>query len=162
MATTVTEVNTAVVSGRREVHYDTMDDVVADAEHLLNGGYTRLGNWNLGTMSTHLAKAMQSALDGWPIKVNGIVRFVARRLYKDKALRKMKPGFKLPKKAMSLAPHIAEDRLGVEELKMTVARWKREPNRHAHAFFGSLTDDEWNRLMLRHAEMHMSFLLPSS
>ena len=160
MSATATPINTAVVSGRREVHYDTLDDLVADAEHLLNGGYTRLGNWNLGTMSTHLAKAMQTVLDVSPIKVNALVRFLARLLYKDKALRKMKPGFKMPKRAMSLAPHIAEDRLGVEELAMTVARWKREPNRYAHTFFGSLTDDEWNRLMLRHAEMHMSFLLP--
>jgi len=159
---TASEVSTAGVTGRREVHYNSIDEVTADAERLLAGGYTRLGNWNLGTMSTHLAKAMQTGLDGSPIKVNPVIRFVARRLYKEKSLRQMKPGFKLPKSAASLAPLIEEDRAGVEELTATAARWQREPQRHPHGFFGALTDDEWNRLMLRHAEMHMSFLLPKS
>ncbi|MBX3411180.1 MAG: DUF1569 domain-containing protein [Pirellulales bacterium] len=162
MASTATPVNTASVSGRREVHFDTVDDIVVDAECLLKGGYTRLGNWNLGTMSTHLAKAMQTALDGPSFQANAFVRLFARSLFKNTALKKLKPGFKLPKKAASLAPHVAEDRLGVEELKMTVGRWKREPQRHAHGFLGPLTDDEWNRLTLRHAEMHLSFLLPKS
>lgn len=163
MATTMREeVDTSTVAGRRDVRYNSLDELAADAERLLAGGYTRLGNWNLGTMCTHLARSLQTGLDGWPIKINFLVRFVARRLYKDKALRKLKPGFKLPKKAASLAPHIEEDRLGVEELQATIARWKRESQRHAHAFFGHLTDDEWNQLMLRHAEMHMSFLVPKA
>lgn len=161
-ATTTSDVNTADVTGRRTVHYNSLDEVAADAERLLAGGYTRLGNWNLGTMSTHLAKAMQTGLDGSSIKVNPVIRFVARLLYKEKSLRQMKPGFKLPKSAASLAPHIEEDRAGVEELKATIARWQREPQRHPHGFFGPLTDDEWNRLMLRHAEMHMSFLVSKS
>jgi Protein of unknown function (DUF1569) len=157
--TTMREVDTAAVSGRREVHYNSFDEIAADAERLLHGGYTQLGNWNLGTMSSHLAKAMQTGLDGFPVKINPVVRFLARMLLKGKTLKKMNPGFKLPKKAASLAAHVDEDRAGVAELKAMIERWKREPQRQAHAFFGKLTGDEWNTLMLRHAEMHMSFLV---
>lgn len=159
---TQSEVETKHITGRREVHYNQVDDIVADAQRLLESGYTRLGNWNLGTMAGHISKAFQTGLDGSPFKVNFLIRFVARTLYKDKAMRKMSPGFKLPKQAASLLAQIDEDRQGVEELRGVIERWKNETQRHPHGFFGELTPDEWNTLMLRHAEMHMSFLVPKA
>ena len=42
-----------------------------------------------------------------------------------------------------------------------VARWKKETKRAPSPLLGALTDQEAEQLQLRHAELHMSFLLPA-
>ncbi|MBI2824938.1 MAG: DUF1569 domain-containing protein [Planctomycetia bacterium] len=163
MATTTqaAPVDTSQVAGRRDVHYNAVDDILADAERLAAGGYTRLGNWPLGKMAKHITNAFNMALDGPPTKVPLPIRVIARWLYKDKAIQKMRPGFKLnATMAKHFVPGDTSDAEGIESLRTACRRWKSEKQRHPHPFFGKLTDDEWNRLMLRHAEMHMSFLVP--
>ena len=155
----VADVDTTQVTGRRTVHYANVDDIVADAERLASGGYKALGNWSLGKITQHVGRALLQALDGPSMKVAAPMRLMARLLYKKKALREMKPGFKLPPQAAALVPNTEDDAEGIAELRSAVERWKREPQRSRHAFFGKLTPKEWEQLMLRHAEMHMSFLV---
>ena len=50
--------NTKAVTGRREVHYDTFDDALADAERLAAGDVRTLGNWSYGQILKHLAMAV--------------------------------------------------------------------------------------------------------
>lgn len=162
MAVDTGRVDTGKVTRRRRVHYANNDELVADAERLLAGGYERLGNWSLGQIAMHLSNAMRMALDGPSMMAAWPVRMIARVFFKNAALRgPMKPGFKLPKKAAVLLPDgkISDDE-GVAALRDVVARYEREPLVHPHPFFGKLTPEEWRTLMLRHAEMHMSFLLP--
>ncbi|HEY2839684.1 MAG TPA: DUF1569 domain-containing protein [Pirellulales bacterium] len=154
-------VDTSKVSGRRKLKFTCCDDVLADCERLL-AGYRRLGNWSLGKMADHLAVAYKLGLDPSTIRVPWMMRFVARNVFKKKALQKMSPGFKLPKAAAQLEPNETEDRAGVEKLRQIVGRWKQQPERLDHPFFGKLTPAEWDQLMLRHAEMHLSFLLPEA
>lgn len=163
MAATVAAqpVDTTKVAGRRQLQFRNHDEVLADAEHLAAGGYRRLGNWSLGQVAQHLAKAMQSGLDGAPAQMPWVARFLARLFIKNRILRgPMQAGFKLPKKFVGLMPDTSADREGLEALRTAVRRWKNEPQRHPHGFFGQLTNEEWDQLMLRHAELHMSFLLP--
>jgi hypothetical protein len=35
---------------------------------------------------------------------------------------------------------------------------KTEPQRHPSPFFGTLTNEEWDALHCRHAELHLSFI----
>jgi len=164
MATTTSPeiVNTAKVGGRREIHYRNHDEVVADAERLAAGGYRSLGNWSLGQVTAHLAMAMNTGLDGPPGYAPWPFRFVARMFIKNRIMRgPMKPGFQLPPKfSAALLPKATTDSDGLEALRTAVRRWKSESQRHPHGFFGQLTPDEWDQLMLRHAEMHMSFQVP--
>ena len=154
-------VDTGQVTGRRELRFSNLDDITADVQRLSTGGYRQLGNWPLGQMCQHLANAFGMALDGnvpsapWP------VRALARWLYKEKTLRRMKPGFKLPPKVAAVViPSRVEDAQGIAALHTAIARWKKETQRHPHPFFGRLTPQEWEQIMLRHSEMHLSFLLP--
>jgi hypothetical protein len=165
MAATATQapVDTSKASGRREVRYRNHDEVLADAERLAATGYRQLGNWSLGQVAKHLSAAMNTALDGWKVLPAWPIRRLARFLYKDKVVRgPMQPGFKLPAKfASALIPDATADAAGIEALRTAVRRWKTEPQRHPHGFFGKLTSDEWEKLMLNHAAMHMSFLVPT-
>jgi Protein of unknown function (DUF1569) len=165
MATTTApaHVDTARVSGRREISYRNHDEVLADVERLGAGGYRQLGNWSLGQMARHLASAMNTALDGPAVRAAWPMRFVARLLFKNKVVRgPMKPGFQLPPKfAPSLVPAATADHEGIDVLRTAVRRWNSESQRHPHGFFGALTPAEWEQLMLNHAAMHMSFLLPA-
>jgi hypothetical protein len=154
-------VDTKAVTGRRELHYRDVDEVLADAERLHAGGYERLGNWSLGRMAKHLEGAMNLGLDGAKFRPPLVVRVVARTFFKKKALRKMAPGFRLsPGIARHLVPDETSDAEGLDALREATRRWKTETQRYPQPFFGPLTPDEWNQLVLRHAEMHMSFLVP--
>ena len=44
---------------RRELRFDSLDEVVRDAEHLLAVGYDRAGNWDLAQCCGHLAHAIR-------------------------------------------------------------------------------------------------------
>lgn len=154
-------VDTGKVTGRRPLRYGSFEEILADVEKL-RGGYQQLGNWSLGQVAKHVAGGMTMALDGAPAKPNPLVQFVAGTFLKKGALRgPLKPGFKLPKKfAAKLIPPSTDDDAGVAELQTAIARWKKEPQRLPHAFFGKLTPAEWDQLSLRHAELHFSFLVP--
>ena len=156
-----TQVDTAHVSGRRKIRFNDHDEVLADVERLAAGGYRQLGNWSLGQIATHLAAAMNIALDGAAVRAALPMRLVARLIFKNKVIRgPMKPGFKLPAKfASSLIPDATADQQGIETLRTAVRRWKTEPQRHPHGFFGPLTAEEWEKIMLNHAAMHLSFLV---
>ena len=154
-------IDTKVVTGRRKLHFQNHDEVLADAERLHAGGYRRLGNWSLGRMAKHLAGGMNIGLDGAPFRAPLLLRFVAKNFLKKRTLRKMTPGFRLPARiARHVVPGETSDAEGLDALREATRRWKTESQRHPQPFFGSLTPDEWDQLVLRHAEMHMSFLVP--
>jgi hypothetical protein len=164
MATiTAPAVNTSTVSGRRRLRFHELDDIVADVDALAAGGYRQLGNWSLGQMSKHLALGMMIGLDGVPVNPPWPVRFVARTFIKPKYLRSGgKPGFKLKAKAAkALVPSPTSDADGIAELRKVLVRFQSEPLPHPHPYFGILTPEEWNVFTLRHAEMHLSFLVPN-
>ena len=154
-------VETAKVEGRRDVRFSSLDEILADADGLVQSGYRRVGNWSLGQICKHLAVAMEAGIDGSDASAPWPIRWVASRFYKPKALKKMSAGFKLPKKAAArMVPGATDDEAGLSELRRVIQRWKSETNREPHAFFGRMTPDEWDCLSLRHAELHLSFLIP--
>lgn len=152
-------VNTGKVSGRRELAYESLDDVLMDAERLVANSQTRmLGNWSLGQMLAHLAASMDMSIDGsdhrppWFVRLLG--PFIRRRV-----LRKMSAGFQLPKpvadKIIPSRPVTPEE--GMHLLREAIKRFRSDTSRKPHAAFGKLTGAEWHQLHLRHAELHMSF-----
>ena len=61
-------VDTKKVAQRREVHYDSYDDLLADAERLVSGDVQTVGNWTLGQIFKHLAQTLNSSIDGTNMK----------------------------------------------------------------------------------------------
>jgi hypothetical protein len=107
---------------------------------------------------------MKMSLDGTnvgraPLPVRIILRLFFKKLILTKGMR---PGFKLKGKfAQYMIPDATcSTEQGLADLRAGIERLKREPQRHPHPAFGPLTREEWDRLHLRHAELHLSFFVP--
>src|SRR5450631_1684823 len=88
-------VDTAKVGGRRTLHFNTLDDILADIERLAQGKVRALGNWSPGQILKHLTVPMVWCLDGAPIKAAWYIR-IGGRLMRNRFLRNpMGAGFKL-------------------------------------------------------------------
>jgi hypothetical protein len=148
---------------RRPVQYLTMASFRADAEKLAAGRYETVGNWTFGQILCHLADAINASLDGFPFRTPWFVRLLVGPLFKKSILSKpLKPGFKLPKSAEPyLPPPDVSTADGLGKLLAAIARLEHETPEAEHPFFGRLTPEEWTKLHLKHAELHMSFVRPA-
>ena len=155
------EVNTKTVAGRRELRFESFDEVLADAERLAGMEIRTLGNWSYGQILRHLARSIDAMIDGAPFSFPAPLQWVMRILMKKKFLSKtLTPGFKLPKSAGRLQPEETTVEEGLAELRIAVERTKTESQRAPHGGFGKIPNDECDQFQLRHAEMHMSFVVP--
>ena len=156
-------VNSKTVQGRRDVAFQTLDDIVADAEKLVASSKTRaIGNWPLEKLMMHLSQTIHNSIDGFQSKAPLWIRLIMP-LFKGRILnaRKMSPGINLPKAAVASAyPDAGSLQEALDDLRRAVARTKSERMEAVHPAFGKMTHDEWNTLHLRHSELHLSFALP--
>jgi hypothetical protein len=146
---------------RRTLRFHDFDKVLADADRLLAGGYTRAGTWSLAQIADHLGRVITMSLDGfptlffWPIRV-GARWFVLPRILRHQVFRRQvaAPKFLLP-------ANVDDDRAAVEQLRAVVERFGRHTGPlHPSPIFGTLSRDEWREVHLWHCEHHFSFLHP--
>src|SRR5689334_11827743 len=71
-------VATKSVTGRRQLHFDTLDDVLADVEQLNRGQIKNLGNWSPGQVLKHLTILMTGSLDGFHHRAPWFIRLVGK------------------------------------------------------------------------------------
>jgi hypothetical protein len=153
-------VDTRKVEGRREVHYQSLDEFLEDARRCAADGSTTIGNWSISKIYHHLAVALHAAIDGYGFRVFWPKRVLAILFAKKKILtRGFSPGFKIPSKAKRLEPTEmpVEDALG--QLVTAVERYQANPKRAPHPVLGIFTSEEADQFQLRHAELHMSFIV---
>ncbi len=157
----VLPVATAKVEGRRKLDFKSLNEVVADADRLSSGAVTTLGNWSAGQIFRHLATAYNGSIDGFKATFPWPMRFMAR-LLKNKLINgAMPPGIKVPAQfANEVMPEPTSTEDGLAQLRAAVARLEREPKRAKHPVFGELSKEEWQKVHLMHANLHMSFLVP--
>lgn len=152
---------------RRTLAFDTLDDVVRDAEHLLAAGYDKAGNWDLAQICGHLSEWFRYQMDGFP-KAPLLLRpvfWLFRHTVGPAMGRKafaagtMKPG--IPTIPESVMPGGVDAAESVATLRQTVARWQAyDGPLHASPLFGRMTKDAWARGHCVHAAHHLSFLVP--
>jgi hypothetical protein len=155
-------VDTKTVQGRREVNFQSLDEVVADAEKLVASPDTKtLGNWPLSQLLMHLVTAINGSIDGTSAQAPWFIRLVGPFLKGRVLKNKMSPGFKLPKDVeIGFFPRVSSPQEALERLRTAVGRLQNERMTARHPILGKLTHDEWTRLHLRHAELHLSFAVP--
>ncbi len=148
----------------RQLRFTTIDDVRREVQSLLDanraGRLSSTGNWSLGKSLGHLATWIEFSYrpEGAPVSPPWVVRFIAKR-FKSRFLNKPMPaGMKLGK--------FPEGTLGVDEMSGDAGaarllplldRLEREPPIAANPLFGKMTHEEWTKLHLRHAELHLGF-----
>jgi hypothetical protein len=155
-------VNTAKVEGRRAVDYATLEEVVADAERLGAGPSRTLGNWSAGQIYQHLATVYNGSIDGFAYAFPWPLRLLAKA-FKGKLLGGPMPaGLQVPAAfAKEVMPVPTSTEEGLAALRDAVARLKSEPRRARHPILGDFTREGWDRIHLKHANLHMSFLAPA-
>jgi hypothetical protein len=155
-------VDTKAIQGRRALRFASLDEVVADAGKVVASPDTKmLGNWPLDKLLTHLATAINGSIDGMGAQAPWFIRLAAP-LIKGRVLHHgMRAGFKLPKEVEpGFFPAAASKEAALDTLRQAVARLQSERMTARHPVFGRLTHEEWTKLHLRHAELHLSFAVP--
>ena len=158
-----TPIRTCDVTGRRPLHFNTIDDALADVERLAaaekQGRLKRLGNWTFGQILGHLASWARYSYDGVPIKVPFFIRWVVRPLKRRAISKPMPAGRSIPRVPGGT---VGTDNLSTDEglarFRESFTRLKDECPGRPHLLFGKLTHDQWINLNLRHAELHLSFV----
>jgi ribosomal protein S6E (S10) len=157
MSAATAQVNTKKVDGRRSVHYASLNDLLKDAERLANGEARTIGNWSQGQIYAHLASSLDLSIDGGADLMPAPMRFMLNLLFKKKFLHKAIPaGFKSPAKFVPEETSVAD---GLALLQRAIARQSEVQERVPHPGFGKISREEWDLFHLRHAEMHMSFIV---
>jgi hypothetical protein len=155
-------IDTARVTGRRSIHFSTVDDILSDVEKIAACPDPRtLGNWSIGQIFQHLAVSFQSSIDGFGFTIPWHFRAMAKLFMKRRLLnRSMGAGFNLPKDAAAkLLPPPTSSEVGLQNIRKAIHRLKTEQQRVPSPFLGNLTNEEWTQLHCRHSELHLSFIV---
>lgn len=149
-------IKTRKVADRRKVRYKSLDNLLYDAERLASMQVRTLGNWSQGEIYSHVAKSLDACIDG-NRALPAPLRWILSTFLKNRYLNQGVPaGFKAPGEFQPNEVSVAE---GLGELRKAIQRQKDTSDRTMHPAFGKITNAEWDSFNLRHAEMHMSFLL---
>lgn len=152
-------------AARRELHFDSLDGAIGEAESLASTEVTTSGSYSLGQILEHLARTLdvvtgeRSAPAAPPP-----VRWVARLLRSRFLHRPMKPGFRLPRQAQSVLWPDEEVTVeqGLEHLRQSAERFRTTDPLPPHPFFGSMSRPDHERLQCRHFELHLGFVHPKT
>jgi hypothetical protein len=146
---------------RRKIHFDTLDDAIADATRLAAGPVTTTGNFSFGQILEHLSRAMDTVTgDLKPMPVPLPLRLAARLARPLLIARPFMSGFKLPANAQSLLwPSDQVDvATGLAALQKSVARFRQVEPLQPHPVFGQMNRAQHEQIQCRHSELHLSFV----
>jgi hypothetical protein len=155
--------STKTSGSRRTVRYSTLSDISQDAEQLLAHHHT-VGNWTFGQICQHLAKTMNCTFDGFGFQAPWFARwFIAPFVKNSLLIKPMSAGFKLQESGKAILPGDNVSGVdGLQQLKAAIERYSHEVPTAPHPFLGNMASEEVVQLQLRHAELHMSFVVPNS
>lgn len=158
-------IDTRKVTGRRTVHFDSLDELARDVERLrdaaASGSVEALGNWSLGQATQHLARFMTCSIEGFDkapffLRPVGMVLqlFQGRRILN----RPPPPGLRIPHTLTFFPDAEVEDAAGATELLAVIDRLSQGTRcQQPSPLLGKISHEQWIKLHLRHAELHMSF-----
>lgn len=157
-------VDTRKVTGRRALRFASLDDAMRDASALAEaqdrGEARQLGNWTLGQSLGHVAYWIDAAYDGFPPELSppGWVKFFAKFFRGQFLNGKMPSGVRLkgaPSGTFGTEPYSTPE--GLARFIKACERLKSSTPTQPNLIFGPMTHEEWTKLNLRHAELHLSF-----
>lgn len=158
-------VDTGRVTERRRLRFETIAALRAELERVENaeraGTLRRSGNWTPGQVCGHLATWTAFAFSRNPLRPPWFVRLILR-LRKHRYLNEGLPaGVRIPRvEGGTLGTEDVPFPDAITALRAALDRLEREAPTLPNVVFGPLTHEEWIKLNLRHAELHLSFLHP--
>jgi hypothetical protein len=141
---------------------ETIDAMLAEVDALAaaerDGRLVPMGNWTLGQAVNHLAVWAEFAFTGTPIETPWFVRFAARFMKKRMLNKGLPAGVTIPGvEGGTLGTEAPPIDLAIPRLREAMERLRRESPTIPNKVFGPLTREEWTKLQLRHAELHLGF-----
>jgi hypothetical protein len=158
-------VDTGAVANRRILRFDSIDQVLADVDRLVEaeraGRLKRLGNWTLGQALGHLAAWAEFGYTGSPLKVPFFIKWIFRLRKRQFLYGRMRAGVRIPRmEGGTLATDPLSTDEGLARFRRMMGRLKTEAPAVPSPAFGKLTHEESIALALRHAELHLGFFIP--
>jgi len=155
-------VESAKATDRRSVQYQDLQDLLQDVEQLARGEPRTLGNKTFPQILKHLSIVMNGSMDGMAMRVPWYFKMIGKLLKNRILSSPMRPGFRLPAEAeKTLWPEVSSLPEALDAFRKSIKRLETEPKREPSPFLGPLTREEWDKLHLRHAELHMSYVVPA-
>ena len=153
---------TALAPTRRDLHFRTLDEILDDVRQLSSAPRRMLGRWTDAQIIQHLAIAVNMSFDGYGFRSPWPIRLAAHMVKNRILTGRMPAGIRLPRRgaAMLPAPEASWD-AAVEQLERAIGRFAAETPAQPHPVLGRLTRMEYELLHLRHAELHLSFIVPA-
>ena len=165
LPTSSAPVDTAKVANRRILHFDTLDQMTAEADRVVEAGRAgrlkHVGNWTLGQTLNHLACWIEFGYTGAPLKVPFFIRWILRLRKSSFLYKPMRAGVRIPGVpggTLATEPMPVDE--AVPRFRRVVERLKTEAPTAPSPALGRLTHDEAIALTLRHAELHLGFQAP--
>jgi hypothetical protein len=158
-------VDTGKVAGRRMLRFESVGEVMAEVDRLVAaeraGRLRRLGNWTLGQTLGHLAAWAGYSYTGTPLRVPFYIRWFLRLKRRKVLYGRMRAGVKIPGVPGGT---LATEAVPLEEargrMRRAMERLASEPPTAPSPILGPLRHEEWVAFHLRHAELHLGFLIP--
>ena len=152
---------------RRDLKFETLDEVMDEVNRLHENRYQQLGKWNLAQTCLHLNEWMRYPMDGYPKPAPPmrlllwLMKITVGNRWKQRILAEgFKPG--LPTTPNTVyAPDAAEETEAIAQLQQTAERLASYNGTfHASPLFGE-SDRETNmQVQLLHCAHHLGFLRP--
>jgi len=160
-------IETAKVTDRRHLQFNSIDDVLADIDRIVAaekaGTLRHTGNWTPGQAMGHVAAWINYGYEGFPMKAPPWpIRVILKFIVKGYLKKGMRPGVKIPGTKDGT---YGTDQLSTEEgaarLRAALLRLKNgEPARFVSPGFGPMSEADRIKLTVRHAQLHLSFMHP--
>lgn len=151
-------------SPRRDLHFDSIDDIVADLEMLTASDVETTGQFTFGQIMEHLAITLDLVVGKLsPPPIPAYMRWFARLGRPLVLSRPMSPGFKLPKQAQAVFWPDSEidPSEAYAHLKESIDRYNMKDPLPKHPLFGTMNREQCDQLQCRHFELHLSFVHPA-
>jgi len=150
-------------SERRELHFDTLEDMLAEATKLAAGDVYTTGNHSFGQILEHLARSFEMCSGKLtPPKLPFMFRLMSPLIRLSVLNKKpLQPGINLePEAEFIFWPSNDTDvQQALSHLKDAVAEYKKRVLSQ-HPIFGKLTREQNDLLNRKHAALHLSFVHP--
>lgn len=164
-------INTSMIdtrtAPRRELHFHCTgclrEELAAIEVAARESRLSHTGNWTPGEILDHVAKAWEFSIDGFPreVRLPWYFKLMARAMKGRMTSGKTLPaGFQLGSDADFFlpAPGTSVD-AGLARLRRVLDRLDAGAKCTVpSAAFGAMTHDEWMRLQLGHAQLHLGFI----
>ncbi|MEM9883211.1 MAG: DUF1569 domain-containing protein [Planctomycetota bacterium] len=153
------------LSERRDLHFDTLADVLADAESTAAANPRTTGNWSAGQIYHHVAFGIEMMAKGVPVPVTLPMKLFGRglRLF-GLHVKPIDPGINPPAKVAAAfrPPDDVTLDAGLQKLRDEIAYAQQHGMHHPSPLFGKMSPADAIAMHCRHAELHFSFVHPTA